>query len=74
MVQFVGNGSAYRLSHRVETNIYVIDRTTLEAVRGGPFPGFRSGDHMMFAIGRSTNSSPDKEDFWVSWAGQIDVK
>jgi hypothetical protein len=74
MVQFVGDGSVYRLSHRTETNIYLIDRTTLEAARGGPFHGFRPGDHLMFAIGRSTNSSPDKEEFWVSWAGQIEVK
>ncbi len=74
MVQFVGGGSVYRLSRRTETNTYVIDGTTLEAVRGATFRGFRPGDHMMFAIGRSTNSSPGKEDFWVSWAGQIEVK
>ena len=74
MVQFVGAGSAYRLARPAETNIYVIDHTTLEAVRGGLFRGFRPGDQIMFAIGLSTNSTPDKEDFWVSWAGQIEVK
>ena len=58
----------------METNVYLIDRTTMEAVRGGPFRGFRPGDRMMFAIGRSTNSRPDKEDSWVSWAGQLEVK
>ena len=73
MVQLVGDGSVYTLSRPTETNIYVIDGTTLEAARGGPFRGFRPGDHMMFAIGRSTNG-PDKADFWVSWAGQIEVK
>ncbi len=73
MVQFVGDKSVYRLSRPIETNIYVIDHTTLEAVKGGVFRGFRSGDHVMFAIGRLTRG-PEKEDFWVSWAGQIEVK
>jgi len=73
MVQFVGDQSVYRLSRPTETNVYVIDRTTLEAVKGGAFRGFRSGDRVMFAIGRSTRST-EKEDFWVSWAGQIEVK
>ena len=73
MVQLVGEQSVYRLSQPTETNVYVIDHTTLEAVKGGAFRGFRSGDRVMFAIGRSTRSS-EKEDFWVSWAGQIEVK
>jgi hypothetical protein len=73
MVQFVGGQSVYRLARPTETNVYVIDHTTLAAVKGGAFRGFRSGDRVMFAIGRSTRG-PDKEDFWVSWAGQIEVK
>ena len=73
-VQLVGDGAAYRLSQRIETNMYLIDPGTLEAVRGGPFRGFHSGDHMFFAIGRSTNNVPDKEDFYVSWAGKLEVK
>jgi hypothetical protein len=73
MVQLIGDKSAYRLSRLTETNIYVIDHTILEAVKGGAFRGFRSGDHVMFAIGRSTRG-PEKEDFWVSWVGQIEVK
>ncbi len=72
MVQFVGDKSVYRLSRKTEANIYVIDHATLEAVRGGAFRGLRAGDHMMFAIGRSTSSS-DKEAFWVSWVGRIEV-
>ena len=56
----------------METNVYLIDRTTMEAVRGGLFRGFLPGDRMMIAISRSTNSSPDKEGFWVSWAGQLE--
>jgi len=73
MIQFVGDQSVYRLARPTETNIYVIDRTTLERVKGGAFRGFRSGDRVMFAIGRSTRGH-EKEDFWVSWTGQIEVK
>jgi hypothetical protein len=73
MVQLIADKSAYRLARLTETNIYVIDHTILEAVKGGTFRGFRSGDHVTFAIGRSTRG-PEKEDFWVSWAGQIEVK
>ncbi len=73
MVQLVENKSAYRLSQPTETNIYVIDHTTLEAVKGAAFRGFQPGDHVMFAIGRSKRG-PEKEEFWVSWAGQIEVK
>jgi hypothetical protein len=60
MIQFMGDGAVYRLSLPTETPIYVIDDTTLKAELGGPFRGFRSGDRMMFAIGRST-SGPNKE-------------
>jgi hypothetical protein len=52
----------------VETNVYLIDRTTMEAVRGGPFRGFRPGDRMMFAIGRSTNSQRRQDD--RIWSGE----
>ena len=58
----------------METNVYLIDRTTMEAMRGRPFRGFLPGDRMMITIGRLTNSSPDKEGFWVSWAGQLEFK
>lgn len=58
----------------METDVHLIDRTAMEAVRGGSFREFRPGDRMMFTIGRSTNSRPDKEDFWVSWARQLEVK
>ena len=73
LVQLARKKSHYRLSRLTETNIYVIDHTTLEAVKGGPFRGFRSGDHVMFFIGRSTQG-PEKEALWVSWTGQIEVK
>ena len=73
MVQLMGKGSAYRLSHQTETNVYVIDRTTMEPIKGGPFPGFKRGDQILFAIGRSKLTS-EKEEFWVSWVGQIEVK
>jgi len=72
-VQLVLNHSAYKVSRLVETNLFVIDRTTLEPVRGGAFPGFRSGDRAMCMIGRSV-SKPEKEEVWVSWVGQIEVK
>ncbi len=73
MVQLMGKGSAYRLSHPMETNVYLIDRTTMEAVKRGPFPGFTKGERVLVAIGRSTLTS-EKEDFWVSWVGQLEVR
>jgi hypothetical protein len=73
MVQITALGSLYRLTHLAEANNYVIDKTTLDKVRGEPFGGFRRGDKVMFVIGRSTKAS-DQKDFWISWSGQIEVK
>ena len=72
-VQLVLNHSAYKLSQLAETNLYVIDRTTLEPLRGSSFPGFRSADHAMCMIGRTIKKT-EKEEVWVSWVGQIEVK
>jgi len=62
MIQVVlGESQIYKLSRPTVTNLYVIDRTTLEPLRGGPFPGFRSGDHGMLAIGRAMPGTPHKD-------------
>ena len=73
LAQLVPVRSYYKLSRLTETNFYVIDHTTLETVKGESFRGFRSGDRVMFFIGRSTQG-PEKESLWVSWTGQIEVK
>jgi hypothetical protein len=68
------NSRVYELSSLTETNLYVIDRATLKAVKGGSFAGFHSGDRGMLAIGRTTSRTPEKEDFWVSWVGNFEMK
>jgi hypothetical protein len=73
MVQLAGNHSVYGLSRPHVTNIYVIDSSTLQVLRGESFHGFHSGDHLMCAIGRLASSS-NPGNFWVSWVGEIDVK
>jgi hypothetical protein len=74
MVMVVLGRSAYKLSVPRETNLYVIDGTTLTPLRGGPFRGFQPGDHAIVAIGRATNNAAGKEDLWVSWVAQISAK
>lgn len=73
MVQLLGKGIGYQLSQPVVTNAYVLDSSTLKPLRSGSFSGFRPGERLLLAIGLSTNG-PEKEDFWVSWVGQIEVK
>lgn len=73
MVQLIGNESLHRLSRETETNFYTVDYYKLETVGGDTFGGFKPGDHITLAIGRSTNTFHNQE-FWVMWAGHIEVK
>jgi hypothetical protein len=73
MVEMIISNSVFKLYWPVERNIYVINSISMETTEGEPFRGFQSGDHADIAIGRCIEG-PDKTNFWVSWAGQIDVK
>jgi hypothetical protein len=73
MVQLFGNDSLYKLSRETETNFYTLDYYKLETVGGDSFRGFKPGDRITLAIGRSTNTFANHE-FWVMWVGQIEVK
>src|SRR5437773_1820083 len=53
MLQLVLEPNIYKLSRPQATNVYVLDRTTLETVRGQAFPGFRPGDRAMLGIGHT---------------------
>lgn len=73
MIQVVLDDShIYKLLRPTVTNLYVIDRSTLEPLRGGPFAGFHSGDHGMLAIGRAESGKPAA--IFVSWVGKFQVK
>jgi hypothetical protein len=73
MVQLFANDSLYRLSRESETNFYTLDYYKLETVGGDSFHGFKPGDNITLAIGRSTNTFHNQE-FWVMWVGRIEVK
>lgn len=73
MVQMILGKSAYKLYWPVETNVYIINSVTMEATEGEPFHAFNSGDVANIAIGRWVEDF-DKTNFFVSWAGQIEVK
>ncbi len=75
MVQLVLDKShVYKLSSPALTKVCVMDRTTLEELVGGPFPGFRSGDRAVLAIGRAMTETSGEEAMSVSWVGSIKVK
>lgn len=73
MVEMIMSNSVYKLYWPVETNIYVINDISMEATEGEAFHAFHSGDRADIAIGRCVEG-PDTTNFWVSWAGQIEVK
>ena len=76
MIQVIlGKSQLYKLSRPTVTNLYVLDRTTLEPLRGSSFSGFRSGDSGMLMIGHlGPDSSHGKESIFVSWVGKFEVK
>lgn len=73
MVQMILGKSVYKLYWPVETNIYIINSISMQPTDGEPFHAFHSGDHAEVAIGRWIEGY-DKTNFWVSWAGEIEVK
>jgi hypothetical protein len=73
MVEMVMGKSVYKLYWPVERTNYVINSISMETTEGEPFRGFHPGDQANIAIGRCVEG-PEKTNFWVSWAGQIDVK
>lgn len=75
MIQLVlGKSRLYKLSKPTVTNLYVIDRTTMEPLRDEAFRGFHSGDNGILMIGRTMPGSREKESVAVSWVGKIEVK
>lgn len=74
MLEMIMGKSIYKLYWPTETNIFIINSISMEATDDGvPFSAFHSGDHADVVIGRCVEG-PDKTNFWVSWAGLIDVK
>ena len=73
MVKLFADKAVYRLSHPTETNFYTIDTTSMEGAPGEKFQGFHSGSRVVLFIGRSMRRS-GAEDFWISWAGHLEVK
>ena len=74
MLQLVLQPNIYKLSRPQTTNFYVLDQTTLETVRGQPFPGFRPGDHAMLGIGHTMPERNDSDSFSVYWVATFQVQ
>jgi hypothetical protein len=72
-IQVLLDGTHYRLSPSSATRCRV-DGTTVKPIRGGPFPGFRTGSKVIIGIGRSKPEESDSHAMEASWAGMIRVK
>jgi hypothetical protein len=66
--------TTYMLSRHTQTNFYVIDRSTIEPLRGPAFSGFKSGDKLEIHVGRSYPSSGKHEFADVWWSGYAQVE
>ncbi len=74
MVQVIlGKSRLYKLSRPTETNLYVLDRTTLEPLGPESFSGFHSGDSGMLMIGRTDPKAVGKESVFVLWVANFKV-
>lgn len=70
----IGHNQLHMLAKPTETNLYLIDRSTLQPLRGGKFTGFQTGDGGVLMIGRLMTDPADKVSVAVSWAAKFEVK
>jgi hypothetical protein len=69
MVEVRDFSHIYRLAQPIVTNVFVLDASTLNAVHGSAFAGFRSGHNYLVGVGRAT-----PRNMVADWVGIITVK
>jgi hypothetical protein len=68
------NTNSFKRKFPTLSKTCVIDRNALDPVRGDLFPGFHTGDHGLFVIGRIDRVIGHTREIDVAWSGKFEVK
>ena len=71
---FDGAQNLYHLTQPINDNVVILDASSLNAVTGEPFGGFRSGHHLLVHVGREDSANPGYEHMTAEWVALIVVK
>jgi hypothetical protein len=71
---FDGAQNLFHLAKPINGNVILLDASSLKAVTGAPFEGFRPGHHLMLHVGRENPANPGYEHMTDDWAALIIVK